>query len=639
MVRDKEISNGGQQVSAVNRRFSGDRTLAEHVFEHSPDLIKVLDAEGRVLFTNDADVRHPSDSHGIRKGMLWAECWPDESAAIVSGAVDAAVRGQRTRFNAYREASTGEQRWFDVLVSPFSDKSGGQPLVLAVSRDVTERHQLEKELRRAKEDAEVAARARADFLATMSHELRTPLAGIISNLELVEIHALPSKEAVRVRQVQEASEALLRIVNDVLDIARIEADGLPMIEQPFDIASLVNDTVSLIGPIASQKGLRLTHRVDQDRAQRLRGDAGRLRQVLINLVGNAVKFTPTGKINLEVRTRAKRDGRVALNLKVADTGIGISQDTRDLLYKRFAQLDPSIKHRFGGTGLGLAISRHIIERMGGEISVESVPGAGTTFSIDLDLAAADCPGSEPQEICSGGASTIDVPSFDLSVLVVDDDALHREVTSELLRRMGCRVEVAVDGRDALSALGRQTFDIVLLDQQMPGLSGVETARLIRASTASITRPRLVACTANVFGVPDHESSFDECLIKPVTQRSLSPVLRRAAPVDPPGEDGLFHLLPPATATALVADFRIQTQRLATAIGQTGAAPTNEFAALAHKLISSARILEFTALALALQRAEAALLKSEVIPAEIADELRRQIEITLADRKIMDPEYG
>ncbi len=387
--------------------------------------------------------------------------------------------------------------------------------------------------------AENAARARSAFLAQMSHELRTPMNGVLGMLQLHDAHAPAAERHVQLQVMRRSGEAMVAIIDDLLDFSRLEADELQLADAPFDPAEVVNDAVSLYLPQASDKGLTLITRIEADMPARLSGDALRIGQVLRNLVSNAVTFTPAGEVQIEL---AWADG--VLSGAVTDEGIGVAPETLPQLFKPFHQANANTARRFGGSGLGLAICRGLCRRMGGDIAVQSVPGKGSRFAFTC-LARRDEVSvrlRQAPEIDDDAAASSIAPCTDAGlqnharlsgrVLVVDDNDVNRVVGARFCERAGLVVTLANDGEMALAALAHAHFDIVLMDCQMPTMDGFEATRRIRALPDARAMVPIVALTAST--LPDdlqrcREVGMNEVLAKPLNGRRLQEVLERYLP--------------------------------------------------------------------------------------------------------------
>ena len=368
----------------------------------------------------------------------------------------------------------------------------------------------------ARQEAEAMAQARTDFLAKMSHEIRTPLNGVIGLSHLLGQSRLPAREAEYVRRIQGAGKLLLALVNDVLDFSKIDAGGLSLEEADFELDDVLDNLSSLMRSRVQEKKLRLEYVVAPDVPPNLRGDALRLSQVLINLVGNAIKFTAEGGVTLYIDCYRRPDGKAELNFRIQDTGIGMSPEQQASLFQPFTQADNSVTRKFGGTGLGLVITKRLIEMMGGTIGIESTPRVGSTFYFNVLLGI--------------GEQTIkgDKP-VSYRVLVVDDHSLARTVLSRLLQKHGCSVETDESGSAALSRLRAdlRPFDCIMIDLNMPGIDGLALAGMLRSKLGDSTY--LVMVTADNPHTADLRGSldvFDEIVEKPVTSARVGEILSR-----------------------------------------------------------------------------------------------------------------
>ncbi|WP_083582069.1 ATP-binding protein [Halomonas aestuarii] len=394
---------------------------------------------------------------------------------------------------------------------------------------------LSRELEVTARRAESSSRAKSDFLATVSHEIRTPLNGVIGMSDLLQDQPLPSRARHFADTLHESARRLLDLINDILDLSKIEAQRLELEEHPFDLAELVDGAVSLFVPRAQARGLRLESELDPGLPACLRGDAGRLRQVLLNLLSNAIKFTEQGEVRLGVR----RHGEGQVLFEVIDSGIGIAPDCRAQLFEPFQQGDPSTARRFGGTGLGLAISKRLIEAQGGRLDLESEEGIGSRFWFVLSLATGTCveeAGNETRQLPEGQL-------IDARLLVVEDDAVNQQVARAMLERLGCRVSVAETAEEALRLTAAERFDLIFMDVQLPGMDGLEATRRLRARGDGASEVPVLAMTAG--GARGDQArclaaGMNGYLTKPLFQQALVAVLRRhlrragsAPQADPP----------------------------------------------------------------------------------------------------------
>ena len=369
-----------------------------------------------------------------------------------------------------------------------------------------------------------ATHAKSDFLARMSHEIRTPLNGILGMTQMLQLSKLTPEQRKYAEIIRQSGDSLLTIINDVLDISKIEAGKLELTRDTFDLAAMVNETLNLLEPEATRQGLFLVRNIARDIPSRLVGDAGRLRQILTNLVGNAIKFTETGHVAVKVRAGPPSTQHQDITIQVSDTGIGISVQHREQIFDAFSQAADTDRDR-GGTGLGLAITRELVRLMSGSLSVRSNVGQGSIFTLRLPMAL----DTESQDTQTPDTTSLADSLIDADILVAEDNQINRLFAEEALGYLGCRVTSVPDGRQAVEAYQTGHYDAILMDIQMPDIDGIDATRSIRQSEAHGAHIPIIAMTANALK-GEHErcidAGLDDYISKPYDLHELQTVLRR-----------------------------------------------------------------------------------------------------------------
>jgi signal transduction histidine kinase/CheY-like chemotaxis protein/HPt (histidine-containing phosphotransfer) domain-containing protein len=400
--------------------------------------------------------------------------------------------------------------------------------------EINRRMELEADLRSSRMKAETAAddarrasEVKSQFLANMSHEIRTPLNGVLGMLGLLSDTSLDERQTHLVRTATGSARGLLTIINDILDISKLEDGKLELEESDFNVPQLIDEVMSITASTLASRDLSLVVNLDPELPDWLRCDEGRLRQILFNLVGNAIKFTERGSVTVSASHQVLSDGGLELRCEVQDTGIGISAEAQDELFSRFTQADGSISRKFGGTGLGLAICRELAELMGGTIGVRSAPGKGSLFWVTLR-----CSVGEPQGTFLEGHLEPVSESRGLRILAAEDNAVNQLLLVELLESFGHSVEIAGNGREAVEAVEEREFDLILMDIQMPLVSGVEATRSIRQLPEPMSSIPIIALSANAMSGQREEylaAGMNDYLSKPIDAADLRAALLRWRP--------------------------------------------------------------------------------------------------------------
>jgi signal transduction histidine kinase/CheY-like chemotaxis protein/HPt (histidine-containing phosphotransfer) domain-containing protein len=572
------VSNGNLFFDNLRAQFQLERQtetislLLKEFQENASDWLWQTDAEGRLIHVPERFVevaQIPARSlHRARLLEVMETLCPSDGP-VINGIAALMENREPLQDVIFHAVVGGQARLWSLTAKPTLDHNGAFGGYLGVGRDVTARWRAEQ--------AEAENKAKSGFLAMMSHEIRTPMNGVLGLASILLETKLDPEQHHAVATIKASGDNLQRILNDILDLSKLEAGRFEFETIDFSPAALADAVASIIGSSAKDKQLTIRVEIDQRLPSALSGDVGRIRQVLLNLASNAVKFTERGGVTLAVVCTTRDGDQATVEWSVTDTGIGIAPDRVDRLFTDFAQADVSINRRFGGTGLGLAISRRIVEQMGGTIGVSSIPGAGATFRFSLTLPCSDKVIMD-RRTDRAGADDLKarIASFGrpLRILIAEDDATNRMVVVKMLQEFDIETRIATDGLQAVQVSSEAECDLVLMDVRMPEMDGLRATRAIRSRGGAFAVLPIIALTANAFAEDIklcRDAGMSDFLAKPLRKQALVAAILRAIGLEPSPAASLPA--EPESKAAPVSLDRTTLAQLTEAIGEDGVRQT------------------------------------------------------------------
>jgi signal transduction histidine kinase/ActR/RegA family two-component response regulator len=501
------------------------KTTLDQALQSMADGFLLCDADDRVVAWNRRYLEiFPWLADIIAVGVPFQTLAAAVTPALLPGSSEAERQNWLERRMTIHNSGNGmyEQELAHGMVIHAIERRTPDGGVVSVTRDITA---AERALARAKAAAEAANESKSQFLAAMSHEIRTPLNGVLGMNGLLLNTQLTPEQRRFAELIRSSGQTLLTVINDILDLAKIEAGRMELEIVEFDPAATLDEVVSLLAVRAQAKGLTMTLRMPPDLPGALSGDPSRLRQVLFNLIGNALKFTEHGSVDVDVAHKPLSDDRIELAIAVRDTGIGIAPDAMTKLFDRFMQADATTARRYGGTGLGLAISREIVELMGGRIEVDSAVGVGSTFRVVVPMARGDATRLAAAESTLHAAAEMG----GLRILVAEDNGVNQILIKAILEQMGHFSDVVGNGIEAVRQVQSAKYDLVLMDIQMPEMDGEAATRAIRSLPNGLASIPIIAMTANA--MVEHREAYlasgmDDYVSKPINSKALAAAIAR-----------------------------------------------------------------------------------------------------------------
>ncbi|WP_197171611.1 PAS domain-containing sensor histidine kinase [Novipirellula aureliae] len=504
-----------------------ERFLLQSLLNHLPDFIYFKDLESRFLRVSRAHasrlgLSNPADAIGSKDSDYFTKPYADaarmDELQLIRSGQNVLGREEHACW------PDGSETWVATSKLPLRDEGGKTVGTFGISRDISELKAAAEALERAKQVAEAASRAKSEFVANLSHEIRTPMNAIIGMAELLANSGLDEQRTEQARTILESGECLLRLLNDILDFSRIESGRVELDPVPGDLSNCVQGAIRLMKVQANEKSIKLEARVNLATPDFVVADFVRLRQILVNLIGNAIKFTAQGGVTLSVDHVSRINQMVTLQFAVSDTGIGIPNDKLDVIFEEFEQADKSTTRRFGGTGLGLAITSRLVKLMGGQIKVKSQTGLGSTFSFSLTFPVADETETSEFGDPNKASSSSQTSSEPLRILLAEDGETNQMVATILLEGLGHQVKIAHNGCEAVQLSDTESFDLILMDLEMPEMDGIQATRQIRNREYGTNRHMpIIAMTAHAMESDEQrclEAGMDAYIAKPIRQNNV-----------------------------------------------------------------------------------------------------------------------
>jgi len=547
------IRNQSRQLLLANTEIQGQKLALD-----CSAIVAETDFKGRITYVNDKFLEisqySRSDLMGNDHRILNSGHHPKEFFTDLWNSIK---QGKIWKGEVKNKTKGGTFYWVDTTIYPVKDEANNILKFVAIRFDITNRKEAEYELSKAKQVAENALEIKSRFLATMSHEIRTPLNGIISCTNLILNNLKEGEDIKLLKTVQSSSNSLLTIINNILDFTKIEAGRMEPDYQAFQLEKSVSEIVELMGPNAFTSNISLSYEIDSSVPKWLNSDVIRYHQILLNLVGNAIKFTKN-KVEIKISVKEKNKNKYDILTSIHDNGIGMSEDSLPKLFQSFSQVDTSTTRKYIGTGLGLAICKGLVKTLGGKIWVESKLGFGSTFFFTI-LAEKTNERTTIKESKLTEFNPDLANEYPLKILLAEDNAVNQMVTKKMLFKMGYTIDIVESGSDAIKALKNKPYDLILMDQHMPVMDGVEATKVICSEKNKNERPRIIALTASAFQEDKTrclEAGMDDFITKPIRISEIVRIIRECTPQNKSPDQNECILDQEALFTQFAGDFNM-----------------------------------------------------------------------------------